>query len=450
MRLLLLLIPLFAFSSLIAQKAPAVLPMKERARVMNEILEERVHLLLPSLMKETEIDCWVLISREYNEDPVLRTFLPAEWLNARRRTILVIHQPEGSDELGLYAIARYDVGTLFKKSWDKEKQPDQWQALTDLLKELNPEKIGINQSEHWGLADGIVATDRMHFMDYLQKNGLDSRVVSAEKLAVAWLETRTEREMAIYRHVVEIAHHIIAEGFSSEVITPGVTSTEDVQWWYRDRIRKLGLIAWFHPSVDVQRATVMKGYESDGFASRPGVDIIQRGDLVHVDFGITYLRLNTDTQQLAYVLNAGEFEAPAFLQKALESGMAVQDDLTSSFAVGKTGNQVLAEALKKGKDAGRRPWIYTHPIGYHGHAAGTTIGMWDAQEGVPGSGDYPLRANTAYSIELNNTIYVEEWGKDVRIMLEEDAFFDGEKVTYINGRAKKLMLIPRQDGYLGQ
>jgi Xaa-Pro aminopeptidase len=287
-------------------------------------------------------------------------------------------------------------------------------------------------------------------MQYAEEAGIANKVVTAEKLAVAWLETRTPREMTIYRQVMEIAHHIIAEGFSEQVITPGVTTTEEVEWWYRDRIRQLGLVAWFHPTVDVQRASTMKGYEQEGFSSRPGVDIIEGGDLLHVDFGITYLRFNTDTQQLAYVLKAGEHQAPVFLEEALASGNAVQNDLTSSFAVGKSGNTVLAEALKKGRDAGRKPWIYTHPIGYHGHAAGPAIGMWDAQEGVPGSGEYLLRPNTAYSIELNNTIYVEQWGKDIRIMLEEDAFFDGESVTYINGRQKKLILIPRQNGILGQ
>lgn len=437
--------------SLFAQDAPAVLPMKERASLINELLEERVNNLLPSLMDETGIDCWVLISREYNEDPIIKTMLPAEWLAARRRTILVIHKAPNTEKLGLYAIARYDVGNLFKKSWDKEQQPYQWQRTADLLKELNPKSVALNFSDTYGLADGIVSTDRNEFTSYMKKAGMDKRIVSAEKLAVAWLETRTAREMAVYKQVMQIAHHIIGEGFSDEVITPGHTTTTDVEWWYRDRIRELGMVAWFHPTVDVQRAADEEagGMRSD-FSKRPSADIIMPGDLLHVDFGITYLRLNTDTQELAYVLKSGEYEAPAYLQAAFESGNAVQDHLTNAFAVGKTGNEILKEALTNAKKAGLRPSIYTHPIGYHGHAAGPAIGMWDSQGGVPGTGDYKMRANTAYSIELNNTIFVKEWNKDVKIMLEEDAFFDGNKVTYINGRQTKLMIIPRDKSYLRQ
>jgi hypothetical protein len=249
---------------------------------------------------------------------------------------------------------------------------------------------------------------------------------------------------------MQIAHHIIGEGFSDEVITPGHTTTTDVEWWYRDRIRELGMVAWFHPTVDVQRAEPDAAETHPNFSKRPGADIIMPGDLLHVDFGITYLRFNTDTQELAYVLKSGEYEAPAYLQAALESGNAVQDHLTNAFAIGKSGNEILKEALDNGKKAGLKPWIYTHPIGYHGHAAGPAIGMWDSQGGVPGTGEYKMRANTAYSIELNNTIFVKEWNKDVRILLEEDAFFDGEKVTYINGRQTKLMTVPRDKGYLRQ
>jgi len=446
----LFLCALFPHNSLNAQNAPAVLPMKERAALINELLEERLHNLLPSLMDENNIDCWVLISREYNEDPVIKTMLPAEWLAARRRTIMIIHKAANTDTLGLYAVARYDVGNLFKKSWDKEKQPDQWQRTVDLLKELNPKKVAINYSETYGLADGIASTDRNEFTSYMKMAGMDSRIVSAEKLAVSWLETRTPREMAVYKHIMQIAHHIIGEGFSDEVITPGHTTTTDVEWWYRDRIRDLGLVAWFHPTVDVQRAAADMAKTRSDFSKRPAADIIMPGDLLHVDFGITYLRLNTDTQELAYLLKSGEYEAPAYLRAAFESGNAVQDHLTNAFAVGKSGNEILKEALTNSKKADLRPSIYTHPIGYHGHAAGPAIGMWDSQGGVPGTGDYKMRPNTAYSIELNNTIFVKEWNKDVKIMLEEDAFFDGDKVTYINGRQRTLMLIPRDKKYLRQ
>jgi Xaa-Pro aminopeptidase len=174
--------------------------------------------------------------------------------------------------------------------------------------------------------------------------------------------------------------------------------------------------------------------------------VIQPGDLLHVDFGITYLRLNTDTQEHAYVLRPGETDAPDYLKKAFEAGNKLQEIFTANFQTGKTGNEVLSKSLKEAKDAALKATIYTHPIGFHGHAAGPTIGLWDQQGGVPVTGDYPLYPNTAYSIELNNAYYVEEWKKEIRIMLEEDAFFDGKTVKYINGRQKKLILIPGSAG----
>jgi Xaa-Pro aminopeptidase len=178
-------------------------------------------------------------------------------------------------------------------------------------------------------------------------------------------------------------------------------------------------------------------------SARHDDEVIMPGDLLHVDFGISYLRLNTDTQQHAYVLKPGETEAPAELREALARGNRLQDILTDQFVAGRTGNEILASALAVAKDEGITASIYTHPIGYHGHAAGPTIGLWDQQGGVPGRGDYPLFPNTAHSIELYAETDVESWDKAVRISLEEDAFFDGEKTYYIDGRQKEFLLIPR-------
>ena len=265
-------------------------------------------------------------------------------------------------------------------------------------------------------------------------------------LGIAWLETRTLQEMAMYPEICRLAHQIIAEGFSSAVIEPGVTSTDDVVWWYRERIRELKLTTWFHPSVSVQRKDPESFDHLRSFSSRPEVDIIQPGDLLHVDFGITYLRLNTDTQQHAYVLKAGETQAPAFLKVALQNANRLQDIFTANFAVGKTGNEVLKESREQALAEGIKPSIYTHPIGYHGHAAGTTFGKWDSQQGVPFTGDYPLHLDTAYSIELNAATLIKEWDKEIRIMLEEDAFFGKDGVSYIDGRQTEFILIETQSG----
>ncbi len=421
-----------------SQDYPAILPMRERARVIDDLLEEKIETVLPVLMKDAGIDMWVVISREYNEDPVIKTMLPATWLNARRRTILVMTLQ--GDTVETLAVARYDVGTLFKKAWDKEAQPDQWKRLAEIIAERNPAKIGLNYSDHYGLADGLASTDLKQFQESLPKK-FRERIISAEPLAVGWLETRTERELTIYRHICEIAHDIIQEAFSSEVIHPGITTTEDVVWWLRDKVRDLGLVTWFHPTVSIQRADPESFDHLRSFSSRPENNVILPGDLLHVDFGITYLRLNTDTQQHAYVLRNDESDAPGYLKQALANGNRLQDIFTNNFGLGVTGNEVLKKSREEAINEGIKPSIYSHPIGYHGHAAGTTLGMWDSQDGVPYTGDYPLHYNTAYAIELNAATFIEEWNKEIRIMLEEDAMFTQAGVQYIDGRQTSLILI---------
>lgn len=422
-----------AFSTNLIAENITPLPLKQRAEVIDNLLQQRVQQLLPELMRQTDIDMWVLISREYNEDPILKTFLPSDWLSARRRTILVIHDQGREKGLETLAIARYNVGTVFESAWDPEQQPDQWQRLAEIISERNPDTIAINQSKDFAQADGITATDKSLLMAALP-NSLKKKMVSAEPLAVSWLEKRIEAELPYYRNAVKLAHQIIAEGFSSKVISVGETTTEDLQWWFRERAAQLNLPVWFHPSVSVQRIDDPQ----PGHPRSTGVTI-KPGDLLHVDFGITYLRLNTDTQQHAYVLKASESDAPDDLKQTLANANQLQDILTKQFKEERSGNDILLAALKEAKDQGLEPMIYTHPIGYYGHGSGPTIGMWDKQHAIKGGGEYPLFSNTAYSIELNNKTTFDD--KAITIMLEEDAFFDGEGVSYLDGRQQSFHLI---------
>ena len=441
MRIIIFFISVLFFQAISADAI--ILPMRERAQVIDKIIDERIETVLPGLMERTGIDMWVIISREYNEDPVLKTFLPSTWQTARRRTILLIFNPGDEKPLETLAVARYGVGETFIKAWDKELHGDQWKRLAELIDERNPNQIGINYSDTFALADGITHTEYDLFLESLKPVHRD-KVISAENLSVGWLETRSKTEMIIYQQICRIAHEILAAGLTDEVIQPGITTTNDVAWWYRDRIRELKLTAWFHPSVSIQRETSPALDAKSSILARHDDNIIMPGDLLHVDFGITYLRLNTDTQQHAYVLKAGENKIPDDLKIAMQNGNRLQDILTGEIAVGRTGNEVLSSALRKAKNEGITPSIYTHPIGYHGHGAGSTIGMWDQQGGVPGGGDYPIYPNTAYSIELYAETNIPSWGKPVRIKLEEDAMFDGESVYYIDGRQKEIFLIPRQ------
>ena len=414
-----------------ATEAPAVLGLKDQARVVDGWLKVRLDTVLPELMRREKLDMWLVVCEEYNEDPVYLTLVPFEDLSARRLSMLVFYDRGEGEGIEKFTVGRYGIGDLYKSVWDPAKEPDQWQRLVQVIKDRQPKRIGIDESETFAFGDGLTATLKERLIRVLGKE-YESRLQSAERLAVGWLERRIPEELETYPHVVAIAHAIIAQAFSRDVITPGATTAEDVSWWMRERIRGLGLAAWFHPDISIQRpkASPYKG------------DVIHRGDLLHCDMGITYLRLNTDTQQHAYVLKEGEVDAPQGLKDALAQGNKLQDILLSEFREGRTGNEVLSAALAKAKSDGLKPSIYTHPLGVHGHAAGTVIGLWDKQEGVPGLGDFPLFHDTCWSIELNVQASVPEWGnQEISIALEQDAVFTKAKSYFLDKRQTRFHVI---------
>lgn len=417
-----------------APALPRILPLRERAIVQDAWLARRLDTIVPALMREHRFDMWVLIAREYLEDPVMTTMLNATSMRARRRTILVFFDPGGGRPVERLTVSRYGLGGLFAPSWDPAAQPDQWARLAELIRERDPRRIAVNVSPRSAFADGLTHSQYEDFLAALPQS-MRRRVEPSDDLAIGWLERRLPEEMARYPEIVRAAHAIIAEGFSRRAITPGRTSADDLIWWYRERINQLGLDTWFHPSVDIFRRGAREPLD--------GATIIEPGDMLWVDFGITYLGLNTDTQHLAYVPRRGEREAPAGLRAGLAAANRVQDAVTSSFRTGATGNEVLAAARARAIAAGLRPTIYSHPIGYHGHGAGPALGFWDNQNPDP-RGERRIQPNTAWSIELNARHAVPEWdGQEIEFRLEEDAFFDGERVRYLDGRQDRFHLIGR-------
>ena len=411
---------------------PAVLPLRDQATLRDGWLKTRLETIVPRLMRANGVDMWVLVAREYMEDPVVATMLDAKSMRARRRTILVFFDPGGGKPVERLTVSRYGLAGLFTPAWEPEKQPDQWQRLAQLIAEKNPKRIALNVSPLSALADGLTKSQYDGLVGALGPD-LRTRIVPGEKLAVGWLETRSSAEVARYPEIVRLAHAIIGEGLSNRVITPGKTTTDDVRWWMREKIAELKLATWFHPSVEVFRAGAADGLTGD--------TVIRPGDMIWTDFGITYLGLNTDTQHLAYVLKPGERDAPAGLKAGLAAANAAQDAVTSSFALGRDGNAILAAARAKTAAAGVDATIYSHPLGFHGHAAGSAIGMWDDQKPAD-RGTHPLAADTAWSIELNAMHAVPEWGgQKIPFRLEEDAFFDGKAVRYLDGRQTRFHLI---------
>ncbi len=397
---------------------------RERADVRNTILSDRVERLLPRIMSETGIDAWVVAGREYNEDPVLKTLLPAPMLSARRRTILVFRLRDSGD-VEASGVCRYGLGSIYRDAWDPGAEND-WECAARLIGEMNPRKIGVNLSEDFGLADGMTFTELRSFKSALTPE-LRDRLVSAEQLAVRWLETRTPGEMEIYPGIVKTSHRLIAEAFSDRVVTPGKTTAEDLTWWFRKEILELGLDAWFHPTVRIQSPDC--GWEDNAKTA------IDRGDLLHCDLGISHLGLCSDTQQHAYVLPRGAAHIPAGIGDLMGQANHLQDIVAAEFETGRTGNEILRASLGRARSEGIHGKVYTHPIGFHGHAAGTPIGMWDKQDGVEGAGERPIYPDTCYALELSVTGDVPEWGgRETRVALEEVTYFDGSDLHFLAAR----------------
>jgi Xaa-Pro aminopeptidase len=407
-----------------------VLSHREQAPLVKSWIQKRFDTVLPQLMTRTGIDMWIIVSREYNDDPVFRSMAPLTTYSSRRRTILVFWNPGGGKPVERLSIGRFDYEGLYKLV--PTHNDAQYEGLRKIVEERNPRAIGINESDAWNHADGLSANEKRRLTEALGPK-FASRMKSAAMLAVGWLEVKVPEELEAYRHVMKVAHMVIREAFSNKVITPGKTTNDDVVWWMRQRVVEMGLGKWFHPSVTIHRQGGVK----------PGDNVIQPGDMLHTDFGLVYLGLSTDTQHNAYVLKPGETDAPPGLKEGLKAANRLQD-LTMRFArVGETGNQALAEARAQAMKEGLVPSIYCHPVGYHGHGAGPPIGMTDYQEGVPVRGDYVFYPYTWHSIELNVTHKVPEWGgQAVRFALEEDAAIlpDG-KWDWIDGRQTEFYLI---------
>jgi hypothetical protein len=407
-----------------------VLSSRERIEPENRMVRERLETLLPQLMSESGLDMWLVINREYAEDPVYFTLVPQPSFAARRTTMLVFaRKPDGS--LERLSVNRYPLGEPYESAWAGGDLDAQWKALAEVIVKRDPKRIGINVSREWPVADGLTGALRDRLREVLPP-AYAQRLVPAESLVVRWLETRTASELAVYPQIVAIARGVIAEAFSTRVITPGVTTTQDVAWYIRARFESLGLPIWFFPDVNRQRQGI------NCTADMPfcgGSGVIEPGDVLHTDVGICYLKLCTDTQEMGYVPRLGEAGVPAGLEAAMRTGNRWQDLLTSQFAQGRSGNEVLARTLEAARKAGIQSSVYTHPLGMFGHAPGPTIGMWDNQGPTPGQGDWPLHPNTVYAIEGNVKVAVPEWGGQiVQMKLEQDAVFDGERVTYLAGR----------------
>lgn len=414
-----------------------ILSERERAQVMNDWLRWRLENVIPDLMRREGIDMWLVINREYNEDPVYMSLVPEPVMYARRTSILIF--ADRGEELAVDRLSGsyYGMGEWYKSTWvDKKKL--QFESLADFIEKRDPKRIGINVSPKWAFGDGLSVALQKKLQEALGEE-LSARFVSAENLCVGWLEKRSPMELSAYRHICGIAHVIIKEFFSNRVITPDITTTDDVVWWIRDKFRELKLDTWFQPSISIQRfEKEATKYDDDG-------STIRRGDLLHCDMGIKYLGMCTDMQWQAYVCKIGENVAPDGLKEALGRANRVGEIFMNEFQYGRTGQEITDSAMKKADDEGLRPLIYSHPIGFHGHGAGCQMDarpLGRAPEGIAKQMEYPLYHDTVYAIEFSSTTSVPEWGgQDVRIGFEENGVFTSEGCLWVDGHQIDLLLI---------
>jgi hypothetical protein len=431
--------------------------MREQAEMQQRWLEQRLKTVLPALMRRNGVDMWVMPMREYNEDPVFPALVSPTTMAARRRTIYVFFDRcaaagqtdtgdgacierialGGSSQGGLYearrstVVATSTLGDTRGELWGDS----QWLVLKDVIDERNPTRIAINVSRTYAFADGLTAGERDGMTAALGEKWT-SRLTSIDALAVDLLAARVEGETEFFGKMQELVWSLTQRMFSNEVITPGVTRTSDVVWWWRQQVNDLGLGTWFQPSISVQRRGVS--------AAQLGDDpIIQRGDVLHSDVGITALGLNTDTQHNGYVLMPGETAPPAGLQRALQNANRLQDIVMDELRAGRTGNEVLAASLARMRSAGIDGTVYSHPIGLNGHGAGALVGRWDHQAALPGIGEHRIIPSMWYSIELQATTSVPEWGgQPVRMAQEEDAVLGADgRARWALRRQSNLFLI---------
>jgi Xaa-Pro aminopeptidase len=434
------------FSCALAAQVSTLPPLRQQAEMQQEWLRLRLERHLPVLMRKHGVQMWIVACREYAEDPAFFSLVSPTVFAARRTTIYVFFDRGPHQSLERLALGGDSNGGLYEVYRDPDVAnreiygDNQWQLLRKLVDQRHPSNIALDISPTHAFSDGLTVGMHDKLISALGPD-YKSRIVPAENLALEYQELRIPEMLPTYREMMEIVHSLISRAFSNEVITPGKTTDTDVVWWLRQKVNDAGLGTWFQPSVTVQR----KGLTASSPINRKDGIVIERGDVLHTDFGITALRLNTDTQHMGYVLREGETDAPPGIREALKNTNRLQDLTLERMHPGRTGNEVLADVLHAMREAKIEGSVYTHPIGDHGHAAGPLIGLWDLQAGVPGRGDVRLLPGTWFSIELEAKTAVPEWGgQKLEVALEEDAILAEQSK---DEQAKMSWVLKRQSEY---
>jgi Xaa-Pro aminopeptidase len=431
----------FSADMIIAQDFPSVLSIRDRANVMLQITRKRLDTLVPRFMRETGFDMWIIICNEDDLDPIFKTMIPYEnWCPITQ--ILVFYDRGSGQGIERLNVSRTNFGDLYESvwdagAWDTEKKESQWDCLGRIVRERDPKKIGIHEGEIQWAAGGLTVVLKKRLVEAIGPE-YTARLESAEPLVTLWAETLLDEEIDLMKQAVAISHAVIAETFSSKVITPGFTTTDDLRYHYWQRVADFGLDLAFYPffSIRGRQAEAIERYGKNDNVIRPG-------DFIHCDVGLKYMYYNTDHQEWAYVLRVGETDAPETFRNIMAEGNRLQDIYCSEFKTGLTGNELLGNILKKAKAQGiPKPRVYSHSLGYFLHEPGPLIGLPWEQENNAGRGDVKLVPNSCFVVELSVTTPVPEWeGKKFRLSIEQDIAFTGDGTVYLDGRQTRFHLV---------
>ncbi len=413
---------------------PQILSIRQQAEVIHSILRKRLETILPEAMRRADLDMWIILCQEDDYDPVFKTMVPLDtW--APILQMLIFYNPDQGKNIERINLSMTEAGDLYDRPWRGTHFEEQWTQLRGIIEDRRPQRIGINIGRVNWAAGGLTHNLYQQLVESLPS--IADKLVSAEKACEHWLMTLTVEELEVYSHVAKIAHEMIAECFHPRSITPGVTTTEDLEWAYWQRSINLGLELAFRPFFRLIRSEAAK-------ALYPVEDrVIRRGDLLHCDVGIRYLRLNSDHQELAYVLRDGETNVPEGFLRLLAEGNRLQKVFMNEFKLGLTGNELLANILSSARMVGiPNPRVYSHSLGLYLHEPGPLIGLPWEQVKNPGRGDVALGYNTCFTMELAVEDAVPEWdGQKVRLSLEQDVKFTERSCEPLDGVQTAFHLI---------
>jgi Xaa-Pro aminopeptidase len=408
--------------------------MRQRAAVIHQLLKGRLATLMPAAMAAAGLDMWILLCQEDNLDPVFSTLIPMDTWCPILQMLVFVARPDGTVEgVNLCGTNTHD---LYRHPYTGQIESEQWPLLQQLVAEHKPQRIGINIGTVAWAGGGLTYNLYQQLLAHLPAP-YHERLVSAEPAATLLLSTLTEDELGMYEHVVQVAHAVIAGIYTRQVIVPGVTTVRDLEWAYWQRCADLGFTQGFKPTFRLLRSDAQR-------ACYGAADIVVRpGDGIHCDVGLTYLRLNSDHQQVAYVLQPGEEDAPAGLKALMAAGNKLQDIFMAEFRLGLTGNELLHNILTRARREGvPNPRVYSHSVGLFVHEPGPLIGLPWEQERCEGRGDVKLSYNQCFTMELSVTAPVPEWGgQELRLGLEEDVVFTQDGCRPLDGRQTSFHLI---------